>query len=115
MMKHYGGVLDARPAAAARGPCGVWTMLSAWWKRRARARTGRPARAASTKRSPPALECLEDRCLLATGLSLASLGGVTLHEFVNQQFTAPVAHVRLAGASDVKVAIDWGDGQTSAG
>jgi len=95
-------------------------MLSAWWRRHARAGSGRPARAAPAPATPgggrpPALECLEDRCLLATGLSLPSAGGVTLFELANQPFTAPVAHVRLAAAPDVRVAIDWGDGQTSAG
>jgi hypothetical protein len=63
------------------------------------------------------VEWLEDRCLLATGLSLlrASATGATLIVPAGQQFTAAVAHVRIADVRDVAAAIDWGDGQPSAG
>jgi hypothetical protein len=61
------------------------------------------------------LECLEDRCLLATGFTSLSATGVTLYELTGQEFTASVAQVQVASATDIQAAIDWGDGHTSAG
>ncbi len=87
-------------------------MIRSWCRRRARGVVAAPARAASPA---PALEWLEDRCVPATGLSPLSAGGLVLSAPPGHSFTAPVAHLRLAGATGVQAVIDWGDGQTSAG
>ncbi len=66
-------------------------MVRSWVRRLAQRVAGRPLRAAApapptpAAARPPCLEWLEDRCLLATGLS-------SLPALAGHNFTAPVAH-----------------------